>query len=115
MPKRTQRSDDGGSSRRRRGADDTSPPPSTRSDSRSSGSKPHYRRPGTALEFASQANDVCTRLLNGEIDIRKAKAYAALARVVSQTISAEVTRARFLKEAPDLRLLPQDGDDDTGP
>jgi hypothetical protein len=56
------------------------------------------------MDFAAQATDVCTRLLNGEIEVEKARAYASLARVVSQTLSAQVTRARFLKQAPDLSL-----------
>lgn len=43
-------------------------------------------------------------ILNGEVDMDVARAYASLARVVSQAASLEVTRGRFLKEMPDLSL-----------
>lgn len=43
-------------------------------------------------------------VLNGEIDKETARTYSTLARVVAQATSIEVTRARFLKEAPDLTL-----------
>ena len=43
-------------------------------------------------------------ILNGELDMDTARAYASIARVVSQTISVEVTRARFLQTVPDLSL-----------
>jgi hypothetical protein len=58
--------------------------------------------PGTVREFASQVNSVATSVLNGQMDIDEARTYASLARVISQTVSAEVTRARFLKQEPDL-------------
>jgi hypothetical protein len=60
--------------------------------------------PQTVREFAGQVNSVATSVLNEEIDIDQARTYASLARVISQTVSAEVTRARFLKQEPDLTL-----------
>src|SRR5437867_3602420 len=50
---------------------------SKRSGERASGSKKQSRRwrqPKTVREFAAQANAVATMLLNGEIDLDKAKA-----------------------------------------
>lgn len=55
-------------------------------------------------EFASQANSVCTLLLNGKISLEKAKAYSSVARTVAQAMSIEVTRGRFLRTMPDLTL-----------
>lgn len=49
-------------------------------------------------------NNVATLVLNEEIDLDLARAYAALARVLSQTVSVEVSRARFLRTEPDLTL-----------
>lgn len=109
MRKRTPKSVAAGLRRLRRAAAGTSPLTSTPSAPPSNASKRPYVRPTTVAEFAAQANDVCTRLLNGSIDPKLAATYASLARVVSQTISAQVTRARFLKEAPDLTLgMPED-------
>lgn len=80
----------------------TSTRKSTRSGGRSSGSKKHWQQPSNAREFASQVNAVATLVLNEQLDLDRARTYASLARVVSQTLSVESTRARFLKEAPDL-------------
>lgn len=65
--------------------------------------------PQTVREFAGQVNSVATSVLNEEMDIDQARVYASLARVISQTVSAEVTRARFLKQEPDLTLEPPPG------
>lgn len=70
----------------------------------SSDSNRRWRKPKTVREFAAQANDVATMILNGEIDMEQARGYASLARVVAQAASVEVTRARFLKREPDLSL-----------
>ena len=70
----------------------------------SSDSKEPWRKPRTVREFAAQANEVATKILNGEIDMEVARSYASLARVVAQSASVEVTRARFLKREPDLSL-----------
>lgn len=43
-------------------------------------------------------------VLNGEADMEAAKTYASLARVVVQSASIQVTKSRFLREAPDLSL-----------
>jgi hypothetical protein len=56
------------------------------------------------MEFASQVNTVCNRVLNGEIDMETAKTYSALARVVTQGANIEVAKSRFSKTAPELRL-----------
>lgn len=77
---------------------------STNSEEPSNESKTRYLRPTSVKEFTAQANDVATRVLNGEISIEEARAYASLARVVSQTVSVEVTRSRFLRTTPDLNF-----------
>lgn len=81
-----------------------STPMSMPSEEPSSTSNKRYRKPRTIREFAAQANEIATLVLNGEIDLETARNYASLARVVSQTASIEVTRARFLKREPDLSL-----------
>lgn len=81
-----------------------STPMSTPSETPSKPSNKRYRKPRTIREFAAQANEIATLVLNGEIDLETARNYASLARVVSQTASIEVTRARFLKREPDLSL-----------
>ena len=43
-------------------------------------------------------------LLNGEIEPDKAQAYAGLSRVTAQALSSEITRARFVKEEPNMSL-----------
>lgn len=82
----------------------TSIPMSTPCEPASSDSKKHWRKPRTLREFAAQANEIATLVLNDGIDIERARNYAALARVVSQAASIEVTRSRFLKREPDLSL-----------
>lgn len=77
---------------------------SSNSEGPSSVSNESWRTPGSVREFAAQANRVATMVLNGEIDKETARTYSTLARVVAQAASIEVTRARFLKEAPDLSL-----------
>lgn len=76
----------------------------TPSGEQSNGSKKHWQRPNDVRGFASQANSVATMILNGEIDLEVARAYASVARVISQSISAETTRARFVKQEPDLKF-----------
>lgn len=49
-----------------------------------------------------QANLIATAVLNGKIDLETARTYSSIARTVAQAITAETTRARFLKAAPDL-------------
>jgi hypothetical protein len=56
------------------------------------------------MEFAAQASDVATRVLNGTMDLDTARVYGAVARTVAQAMTTEVQRARFLREAPDLQL-----------
>ena len=76
------------------------------SGEQSSDSTQPWPLPSTVREFASQVNWVATSVLNGEIERERARLYASLARVISQTVSAEVTRARFLKQEPDLTFEP---------
>jgi hypothetical protein len=63
-----------------------------------------WRTPRNAREFAAQANRVATMVLNGEIDPEAARLYSGVARTMVQALSSEVTRARFVKEEPDLAL-----------
>jgi len=56
------------------------------------------------MEFASQVNAVCNRVLNGAIDMEVAKTYSAMARVVTQAANIEVARARMGKDIPELDL-----------
>lgn len=86
------------------GSTSTSRQTSSSSGEPSSGSKSAWHKPRTVREFAAQANQVATMILNGQIDMDVAKGYATLARVVAQSASIEVTRARFLKREPDLSL-----------
>jgi hypothetical protein len=68
-----------------------------------------WRKPKDAAAFAAQANRVATMILNGEIDLDTARTYSGVARTMAQVLSAEVYRARFLQQAPDLNL---DDDDE---
>ena len=76
-----------------------SAPPSTLSTRR-------WRSPRSAMEFAAQANAVATMVLNGDIDLDKARTYSAVARTVAQAMSTEVSRARFVQSEPSLSLDP---------
>ncbi len=59
-----------------------------------------------------QINRIATAILNAEIqDIDSIRLYSNLTRTLAQTISAQATRARFLREAPDLRLDTEDEDE----
>jgi hypothetical protein len=78
-----------------------SEPPSTPSTRR-------WRRPKDAAAFAAQANSVATMILNGELDLDTARTYSGVARTMAQVLSAEVYRARFLQQAPDLSLEEDD-------
>lgn len=82
----------------------TSPTNSKNSAEPLSDSNESWRTPNSVRDFAAQANRVATMVLNGQIDKETARTYSTLARVVAQAASIEVTRARFLKEAPDLSL-----------
>ena len=71
-----------------------------------------WRPARSAIEFAAQANQVATMVLNGEIDPDVARIYSGIARTVAQAMSTEVSRARFLAEQPNLSLdLPDDDED----
>ena len=45
-------------------------------------------------------------ILNGEIDLDVARTYSGVARTMAQVLSAEVYRARFLQQEPNLSLEP---------
>jgi hypothetical protein len=82
----------------------TSQRSSTRSATRPKNSKEHWKQPKTIMQFAQQVNAVCSRVLNGEIDMEVAKTYSAMARVVTQAANIEVARARLSKDLPELGL-----------
>lgn len=95
--------------------DDTLPPALLESPTsmpfempRSASSK-HWPTPTNVRELAGQANQVATLVLNGEMDIERARIYGALVRGIAQMMSIEVTRARFLRTEPILTLTtPED-------
>lgn len=51
-----------------------------------------------------QANEVATCVLNGEIEMEVARVYYGVARTMAQVLSAEVYRARYLRQEPNLSL-----------
>lgn len=67
-----------------------------------------YTTPKNVRAFASQVNDVASRVLNGEMELEAARVYSGLARTVAQAMSTEVSRARFLSQAPDLTFEKED-------
>lgn len=94
--------DSGSATGRREVADD--PKTSSTSGTPSRHSTRRYKKPNNVREFASQANTVATRILNGEIDLDTARAYSAVARTVAQAVTAQTVHARFLKATPDLNF-----------
>lgn len=82
------------------------------SDAPSSASTKRWRKPRNVREFAAQANEVATMMLNGDLDIDTARAYSSIARGIAQMMSINVTRARFLKTEP---VLDFEEDDDGSP
>lgn len=87
-------------------------PSSKPSGKPSGGSTRRWRPARNAIEFAGQANQVATMVLNGEIDPDVARIYSGIARTVAQAMSTEVSRARFLNTEPVLSLdVPDDEDD----
>lgn len=65
-------------------------------------SKKPWPKPKTLRQFTDQVNAVASLVLSEEIDLEKARTYSSLARTVAQTMSIEVTRARFTKAPPNL-------------
>lgn len=82
----------------------TSTPTSTSCEPPSVDSKRHWEKPNNVREFAAQVNQVATLVLNGQIDLDQARTFSALARVVTQAMSLQITKSRFLKVEPDLEL-----------
>ena len=104
MSKTTPKSDGDTSPTTARAAGSPSRMRSTNSAPPSSGSKRHWREPRTVKELSSQINAVASLVLNGEIDLRTAQAYSGLVRTLAATVSAEVSRARFVRSAPNLEF-----------
>ena len=73
-------------------------------EEKSSGLKEYWETPKDVWGFASQTNKIATMILNEEIDIEKARTFAALARTISQAATNKVNIARLTKEAPDLEF-----------
>jgi hypothetical protein len=103
IPTSTDSGDSGG-----RRASGSAPPNSRSSAPPSTGSSRRWRAPDNARQFAAQANRVATMVLNGEMDVDTARLYSAVARTVAQALSTEVSRSRFLAQAPDLTLEDED-------
>lgn len=79
-------------------------PTSKNSDEPSSGSTRRWRQPRNVREFAAQANAVATMVLNGDMPTDTARTYSSVARTVAQAMSTEVSKARFVKQEPQLTL-----------
>jgi hypothetical protein len=79
-------------------------PSSSTPGSPSRGSRTRWSRPSSAALLAAQANDVATRVLNGEIDLDVAARYASTARVAVSAMNIEVQRARAARQSPNLLL-----------
>ena len=80
---------------------------SANSGSPSNDSKLLWEMPKDLMGFTSQAAQVANALLNGTLEIEKGRVYASIARVVSQSVTAQVQAARLAKSMPDLRFLPE--------
>lgn len=64
-----------------------------------------WKRPAAVPELAGQINAVATMVLNGGLDLERARVYSALVRSVAQLVTAEVARARAERRTPDLRIM----------
>lgn len=82
------------------------------SDGPSKTSSGQWLLPANTRAFVRQANEVMTAVLNGEIDIDKARVYGSIARVMAQMMSVQERYARFLREAPNLSLTDSDIDEE---
>lgn len=71
--------------------------------------------PGDMAAFTAQANQVAVAILNEEIGIDKARVYASIARVVSQTLATQVAAARLARrQLPEIYLGPKKTDEVEG-
>lgn len=77
---------------------------SSTSGSPSGDSKRRYSKPSNAAQMAAQANEIATAILNGDINVDVASAYASTARVAVSAMNIEVQRARLARAVPDLSL-----------
>lgn len=92
-----------GSARGKKGLGSTSPV-SKISVEQSKGSKRLWQVPKDVQGFTAQANEVATSVLNGEVNIERARIYASISRVISQTFTAQVQIARLTRSIPSLSL-----------
>lgn len=81
-----------------------SSPTSKTSDAPQSDSNGHWHQPTNVKELTQQTNAVATAILNGQIDLETGRVYSAMVRSTAQMIGAEVARARFRRQEPDLSL-----------
>lgn len=79
-------------------------PTSSKPGSPSSDSRTRWSKPSNAAMLAAQANDVATRVLNGDIELEVAARYASTARVAVSAMNIEVQRARAARQTPNLLL-----------
>lgn len=79
-------------------------PISSKPGSPSRDSRTRWNKPSSAALLAAQANDVATRVLNGDIELDVAARYASTARVAVSAMNIEVQRARAARQTPNLLL-----------
>lgn len=81
----------------------------------STSSTKRSRRPRTVKALAAQVAALATDVLNGDVtgdQLESVRVYASLVRTAAQLITSEVTRARFVRETPDLTLEDPDEEQD---
>lgn len=65
---------------------------------------PLWDLPRNVGELATQANQVATMILNGQMDIEIARTYSSITKTVAQAKNMEVAKSRITKQAPNLEL-----------
>ena len=63
-----------------------------------------WKQPKTVKDLASQAAAVCTKLLNGQLDLIQAQMYSSVLRSVAALVHASVMKAKMDEKPPDLGL-----------
>lgn len=56
------------------------------------------------MELASLVSKVAVQVLNGDIEIEKARTFSGLVRTAAQAMTTETARARSEKIVPELQL-----------
>jgi len=84
--------------------DTSKTPDSSPSDAQSASSRRRYKTPKNPLEFASLVSMVAVQVMNGEVDLDKARAFASLTRTAAQAMTTESAMARSQKTVPELTL-----------